>query len=72
MFVVSGSQEAVGNRELARQAAELARKAGWPVETHVHEGGHTFPEDWWEVFGRAMDWLAADGRKPLAKPAAPK
>lgn len=71
VFVIYGKKDPIGNWFLSARAAALARKAGWPVETYVHDGGHHFPRDWWEVFGRAMDWLAADGRKPLAKPAAP-
>ncbi|MDB5174823.1 MAG: hypothetical protein JWN51_3596 [Phycisphaerales bacterium] len=35
----------------------LWKANGFPVERHWHDGGHTFPPDWKDVFAKALHWM---------------
>jgi len=66
LYLLGGSQEPVGNKDLLRSCEKLWQNAKWPVKVETHDGGHSFPAGWQKYVGGALKWLRE------AKPDPPK
>jgi predicted esterase len=58
LYVTVGQMEHPANKELAKQSAELWRRASWPLLQHLHPGNHEFPDDWSDRFPRVLTWIS--------------
>ena len=56
VFVINGKQEGPRNLQMSDAFRSLFSD-GNEVRSRVHEGGHTYPEDWRSSFPRALRWL---------------
>ena len=60
LYLLYGTQEGSGIRNLVDRAAEEWREAGQRVRVEDHPGGHHFPGNWETVLADAMEWLLGE------------
>jgi predicted esterase len=57
LYLLGGSQEPAGNKDLLKSCESLWKAGKWPVKVETHDGGHGFPADWQKRVGGALKWL---------------
>jgi predicted esterase len=57
LYLLGGSKEPAGNKDLLKSCEQLWKSAKWPVKVETHDDGHSFPAGWQKLVGGALKWL---------------